>query len=157
MTNNPEFRTCIRCKQEYSIHDFPHNGGYRKRVCRHCQREYYQEWYKKNGNSLQERRRTHYQKDPWIQRRKALQSRDGAEIAVSIDDLKHLWALSGEICHYCKNPLVFPQFTFDHAQPLAKGGLTTLDNLRICCLHCNSQKRDLTELEYFILIDVCPF
>ena len=155
--DHPEFLTCVHCHEEYSIHDFPNNNGYRKHICRHCQSIYFKEWYEKNRERHLERRRIAYQKDPWLSRWKALQSRCGAEMAVSIDDLKHLWASSGEICHYCKAPIIFPQFTFDHAQPLAKGGLTTLDNLRICCLHCNSQKQDLTELEYFILIDVCPF
>ncbi|KNX39496.1 hypothetical protein VV01_14570 [Luteipulveratus halotolerans] len=33
--------------------------------------------------------------------------------------------------------------TVDHVVPLSRGGEHTLTNLRCCCLHCNSSKRDV--------------
>ena len=32
--------------------------------------------------------------------------------------------------------------TVDHVTPLSRGGQHTMDNVRCCCLHCNSSKQD---------------
>lgn len=37
--------------------------------------------------------------------------------------------------------------TVDHIVPLSKGGTHTYDNLRACCLNCNSKKGDRLEIE----------
>lgn len=50
-------------------------------------------------------------------------------------------------CEYCQLPASFSSasFNFEHIIPLAKQGLTTLENLAFSCGGCNAHKRDKTE------------
>lgn len=42
--------------------------------------------------------------------------------------------------------------SLDHRQPLAGGGLTTLENLAITCQPCNHLKRDTSEVRFLALV-----
>lgn len=44
--------------------------------------------------------------------------------------------------------------TADHLVPKSRGGPTTLENMRPCCLLCNQAKANLTPVEW--LDDLCP-
>lgn len=49
------------------------------------------------------------------------------------------------LCEYCQSAkLIITYMTVDHIRPEAQGGLTTEDNLCLCCIGCNSFKRDFT-------------
>jgi hypothetical protein len=47
-------------------------------------------------------------------------------------------------CCYCGAPMNWKQKTADHIVPLTQGGLHSMTNLAICCISCNSSKRDRT-------------
>lgn len=51
-------------------------------------------------------------------------------------------------CYYCNEKVGINYRTVDHKIPLARGGLTTSDNLVMSCEKCNSEKGFLTEKEY---------
>lgn len=51
-------------------------------------------------------------------------------------------------CGYCGKILDKSTTTRDHIIPRARGGRTQTDNLMLCCITCNNQKRDL-DLEDF--------
>lgn len=54
-------------------------------------------------------------------------------------------------CYYCGKPIfkLGKEKTIDHKIPTSKGGTNELDNLVVCCRHCNFTKGDMTEKEYF--------
>lgn len=47
-------------------------------------------------------------------------------------------------CFYCDRRLRRGTATLDHVQPLSQGGDNTLENLVVCCYHCNQCKGDRT-------------
>ena len=55
----------------------------------------------------------------------------------------------GRTCYLCQRVLTPRDVTLDHVIPLARGGSHTTDNLRVCCMPCNSHKgkRLLSELD----------
>lgn len=44
-------------------------------------------------------------------------------------------------CQYCGRQAPFVEIHVDHVFPLARGGKTTLDNLKTACVDCNQGKR----------------
>lgn len=46
------------------------------------------------------------------------------------------------ICEYCRIPqnVQRVRFSIDHITARQHGGLTVIENLALCCLHCNSHK-----------------
>ena len=64
---------------------------------------------------------------------------------------KDIYMRDGFKCYICKIHLPFKdrRVTFDHVIPLARGGFSTFDNLRICCQECNNKKGDLLLEELF--------
>jgi hypothetical protein len=49
-------------------------------------------------------------------------------------------------CEYCRNQTKYVgPFSFDHVEPLSKGGETTFENLALACAVCNSYKAALTQ------------
>jgi 5-methylcytosine-specific restriction endonuclease McrA len=62
---------------------------------------------------------------------------------VNYKTLGALFAGSKDCC-YCGAPLTARQKTADHIVPLTQGGLHSMTNLAICCISCNSSKRDRT-------------
>ena len=51
-------------------------------------------------------------------------------------------------CHFCGKKVAFKALTMDHLLPLARGGLSTKDNLVPCCKSCNNKKKSMLPLEW---------
>lgn len=47
-------------------------------------------------------------------------------------------------CQYCTIPVSREEFTLDHVLPRAQGGMTSWENVVVCCVDCNRQKADKT-------------
>jgi hypothetical protein len=49
---------------------------------------------------------------------------------------------AGQRCEYCHAPEAFfpNRFTVDHIVPRSRGGITSADNLALCCFACQQQK-----------------
>lgn len=61
----------------------------------------------------------------------------------------HLVTKYGANCYLCKEALVKAKdITFDHWEPLSKGGTDTLGNYRLAHLDCNQLKGALTPEEF---------
>lgn len=57
---------------------------------------------------------------------------------------KELFERDNYICHYCGEKVTSDNATLDHLIPQNKGGKHTKDNLKTCCLICNSIKSGKT-------------
>lgn len=53
---------------------------------------------------------------------------------------REIWRKAQGKCERCGS---FHRLQIDHITPLAKGGLTTAQNLRLLCFHCNQRQADL--------------
>lgn len=53
-----------------------------------------------------------------------------------------------EHCYYCGKKLTRYSATWDHVQPLSRGGEDTRKNLVWCCIQCNKAKGSLTIEEW---------
>ncbi len=51
------------------------------------------------------------------------------------------------ICHYCEKKFNAKQLTMDHLVPLARGGLSTKNNLVPACAGCNAKKKLATPVD----------
>lgn len=61
----------------------------------------------------------------------------------------HLIAKYGNRCYLCKKPIEnMKQITFDHWQPVSKGGTDDIENYRLSHLNCNQIKADLTPEQF---------
>lgn len=45
------------------------------------------------------------------------------------------------VCHYCGGHFLPHELTMDHVVPLARGGVSSKNNLVPCCKECNNSKR----------------
>lgn len=63
---------------------------------------------------------------------------------------KDISARDGYSCYICKTflGLTSKKATIDHQTPLSRGGFSTFDNMRLCCVDCNNEKGDLLLGEY---------
>jgi len=53
----------------------------------------------------------------------------------------------GQVCAQCRTVVKDDEIEFDHVIPVARGGPTTVENLRVLCRTCNRKKSDaLAEL-----------
>jgi 5-methylcytosine-specific restriction endonuclease McrA len=57
---------------------------------------------------------------------------------------ENVYARDSGKCQYCALRLSRPEATYDHVLPRAQGGLTTWDNVVICCVPCNRRKGNQT-------------
>lgn len=63
--------------------------------------------------------------------------------------IKKIKSSRKKICYYCGKKIETEKdLTVDHLTPSSRGGLTTEENLEICCFKCNTEKSDMTEGEY---------
>ncbi len=51
-------------------------------------------------------------------------------------------------CHYCQRTIHPDELTMDHKTPIARGGMSTRQNLVACCKECNNEKKYLTLAEW---------
>jgi len=51
-------------------------------------------------------------------------------------------------CEYCGVKLTKSNLSVDHKTPLVRGGDTSHSNLAYCCSNCNSEKGNLTDIEF---------
>lgn len=51
----------------------------------------------------------------------------------------------GQVCQNCRVNVPDDQIEFDHIIPVAKGGPTSVENLRVLCRDCNKSKSDSLE------------
>jgi len=57
---------------------------------------------------------------------------------------KNIYARDSGRCQYCGKSLPRQEITYDHIVPKSQGGVTTWENIVICCLACNSRKSGRT-------------
>lgn len=57
-------------------------------------------------------------------------------------------------CIYCSAKLTLATVSFDHRQPISRGGSVGISNLVVCCFQCNKTKGSLTADEYQSLLDL---
>lgn len=60
----------------------------------------------------------------------------------------HLVNKYGAVCYLCGEPLTMKEITFDHWEPLSKGGADDLSNYRIAHEACNKLKADMLPGEF---------
>jgi hypothetical protein len=69
---------------------------------------------------------------------------------------RDLYREQGHRCYYCRRPITLkPQFqqapdyaTFDHKEPVSRGGTDRRDNIVLACRRCNERKGDMTAAEF---------
>lgn len=61
-----------------------------------------------------------------------------------------IWTKTDGHCAYCGCKITDHNLTVDHRIPRVEGGTNDLDNLYLCCKHCNSKKgtKFLNEFRY---------
>jgi 5-methylcytosine-specific restriction protein A len=59
-----------------------------------------------------------------------------------------LQKLNEGVCYYCQNQFSKTDLTMDHKVPLARGGLSSRNNIVICCKDCNSKKQSKTSVDF---------
>jgi 5-methylcytosine-specific restriction endonuclease McrA len=60
---------------------------------------------------------------------------------------KNLWLRDEKVCQYTGKSLTYDEASLDHVFPQSKGGLSTWENMVICCREVNSRKADRTPEE----------
>jgi 5-methylcytosine-specific restriction protein A len=58
--------------------------------------------------------------------------------------------LSKGVCHHCGERFLAKDLTMDHLVPLARGGLSTKNNLVPSCKPCNADKRLSTPVDLLL-------
>lgn len=53
---------------------------------------------------------------------------------------ENVYARDSGKCQYCAKSVPRHEATYDHVLPRSKGGLTTWENIVICCMGCNQAK-----------------
>lgn len=74
-------------------------------------------------------------------------------------DLAAIWLRAGGTCHYCGIEVDLMTVSFDHVEPLSKGGYHGVGNLVACCITCQRTKHTKTpeqHLEYQSTERICP-
>jgi DNA-binding PadR family transcriptional regulator len=74
---------------------------------------------------------------------KSLEAKDD-DYFTDTNKRKELFERDKWICHYCGELVTEKNATLDHFIPQSKGGKNTKDNLKTCCLVCNSIKSGKT-------------
>jgi 5-methylcytosine-specific restriction endonuclease McrA len=63
----------------------------------------------------------------------------GAKRAIKFSR-ENVYARDGGRCQYCSLKVARHESTYDHVVPRAQGGVTSWDNVVICCVPCNQRK-----------------
>ena len=65
---------------------------------------------------------------------------------ISLEEVRNLLYKSyGRKCRYCDTKLLVNNMACDHIHPLSLGGDSTLPNLQMICMRCNTRKGPLTD------------
>ena len=68
------------------------------------------------------------------------------EFKISLTEVRELLYKSyGRKCRYCDTKLIVSNMACDHIHPLSLGGNSTLPNLQMICMRCNTRKGPLTD------------
>jgi 5-methylcytosine-specific restriction endonuclease McrA len=70
-----------------------------------------------------------------------------AGVKISAADLASLWLNEGGRCRYCDIEVDLMTVSFDHIDPLVKGGVNAVGNLAPCCMTCQRSKYTKTPEE----------
>ena len=71
------------------------------------------------------------------------------EFNISLTEIRELLYKSyGRKCRYCDKILVVNNMACDHIHPLSLGGSSTLPNLQMICMRCNTRKGPLTDKHF---------
>ena len=72
---------------------------------------------------------------------------------MSLTEVRELLYKSyGRKCRYCTTKLVVSNMACDHIHPLSLGGNSTLPNLQMICMRCNTRKGPLTDRAFTKLL-----
>ena len=52
------------------------------------------------------------------------------------------------VCYYCSSKVDSSELTMDHKVPLARGGVSSKNNIVACCKDCNSKKQSKTSVDF---------
>lgn len=52
------------------------------------------------------------------------------------------------ICYYCNERFSEEELTMDHKVPIARGGVSSKNNIVLCCKDCNSKKQSQTSIDF---------
>lgn len=81
------------------------------------------------------------------------EKKKNAEGAYTGKDIEGIYKLQGGLCYYCLAEIKYDgnkkTFQADHMKPLSKGGTNWPDNIALCCIKCNSKKKNLGVLAYW--------
>lgn len=69
---------------------------------------------------------------------------------------ENVFARDNGKCQYCGVRLARPEATYDHVVPRAQGGLTTWENVVICCVPCNQRKGNRTPAQARMTLKTTP-
>ena len=73
---------------------------------------------------------------------------------ISLTEVRELLYKSyGRKCRYCDTKLLVNNMACDHIHPLSLGGDSTLPNLQMICMRCNTRKGPLTDKEFTKLLN----
>ena len=71
------------------------------------------------------------------------------EFNISLTEIRELLYKSyGRKCRYCNTILLVNNMACDHIHPLSLGGNSTLPNLQMICMRCNTRKGPLTDKHF---------
>tara|TARA_R110002020_G_scaffold85627_7_gene211230 strand:+ start:1711 stop:2211 length:501 start_codon:yes stop_codon:yes gene_type:complete len=71
------------------------------------------------------------------------------EFKISLTEVRELLYKSyGRKCRYCNTKLLVNNMACDHIHPLSLGGNSTLPNLQMICMRCNTRKGPLTDKNF---------
>ena len=71
------------------------------------------------------------------------------EFNISLTEIRELLYKSyGKKCRYCSSKLLVNIMACDHIHPLSLGGNSTVPNLQMICMRCNTRKGPLTDKSF---------
>ena len=71
------------------------------------------------------------------------------EFEISLTEVRELlYKAYGKKCRYCESKLLVNNMACDHIHPLSLGGNSTVPNLQMICMRCNTRKGPLTDKSF---------
>ena len=148
-------KQCAKCREVKPLENFSNSKRGRigkSAYCKPCASAIQMQTYTKEERRLRTKK---YRKNnlEWvrslhrvIQRNRVSRTKVQSDGTVTPDFINSLYNLT--ICYYCRRLTIRSRRSLEHKQPLSKGGLHSINNLTMCCLSCNSAKKDKTEEQF---------